>query len=336
MAGSARINLSTFTSRVVAILLLATATLSIGTFRAVAQEATDEVIRVNTNLVTIPVVVTNKAGQRVAGLRSEDFILRSNGESVELKYFASGAERVAIVYLLDSSGSARDFSTHQSETALALFSSFEKRSRMSVLHFKERTEIAARFTSDKRRLLKVFRPKALPGHKTAIFDAVATALQLIASEKADPIERRIIILISDGLDNASALRPSAVISEAQSLGVSIYVLHLPIYHPKDGRLVPRPASRGFRDLAEKTGGEYFKIADVSLALDPKAEYDLAPIIRAIEEDLKGQYLLGFYSDGQGLDRYYRLDVELVRKRGRTIKSLRRGNSTFRSSSIGKE
>jgi hypothetical protein len=56
----------------------------------------------------------------------------------------------------------------------------------------------------------------------------------------------------------------------------------------------RPPSKGFRDLAEKTGGKYFLVGDAKSALRPAAGNDLSPIFQAIEEDLKSQYLLGFY------------------------------------------
>jgi hypothetical protein len=56
--------------------------------------------------------------------------------------------------------------------------------------------------------------------------------------------------------------------------------------------VRRPA-KGFRDLAEKTGGKYFLAGDAKSALLPR-QIDLAPFFQAIEEDLKSQYLLGFY------------------------------------------
>jgi hypothetical protein len=58
--------------------------------------------------------------------------------------------------------------------------------------------------------------------------------------------------------------------------------------------VPRPSSKGFRELAEQTGGRYFRIGDAKSALDPHAHYDLAPVFEAIDNDLRGQYVLGFY------------------------------------------
>ena len=81
-------------------------------------------------------------------------------------------------------------------------------------------------------------------------------------------ERRIVILISDGLDNASRTKPGAVIDAALNNRVSFYVIHLPLFEPRDGRLAVRAPAKGFRDLAEKTGGKYFLAGDVKVGAGP--------------------------------------------------------------------
>jgi Ca-activated chloride channel family protein len=101
-----------------------------------------------------------------------------------------------------------------------------------------------------------------------------------------------VILISDGLDTASKTTAPQVIEAANRTNVSFYVIQFPLFTPSDGRLVPRPAARGFRDLADRTGGKYFVAA--RSALDTNAPVDLAPVFAAIEEDLRSQYVIGFY------------------------------------------
>ena len=103
-----------------------------------------------------------------------------------------------------------------------------------------------------------------------------------------------MILISDGLDNASRNRASRVIKSAIENRVSFYVIHIPLFTPADGRLVVRRPADGFRDLAERTGGKYFLARDARSALSPQTEINLAPIFQAIEDDLRSQFLLGFY------------------------------------------
>jgi Ca-activated chloride channel family protein len=108
------------------------------------------------------------------------------------------------------------------------------------------------------------------------------------------MERRIVLLISDGLDTLSSTKYSDVITAARDRGISFYVIHFQLFTPGGGRLVPRPASKGFRELADQTSGRYFRIGDARSALDPHAHYDLAPVFEAIDNDLRGQYVLGFY------------------------------------------
>jgi len=129
--------------------------------------------------------------------------------------------------------------------------------------------------------------------RTAIFDAAAAAVQAYAPPGENATERRIAILISDGLDTASRANAAGVVAAANQLNVSFYVIQLPLFTPRDGRLVPRPAAKGFRDLADRTGGKYFVAGTARSALDPNAPVDLAPVFAAIEEDLRSQYVIGF-------------------------------------------
>ncbi len=280
-------------------ILFLTLSLQFGLQTTSAQEVPelppDEVVRVDTDLVTIPVSVTDERGRRVAGLALRDFEIRDNGQRVEAAYFAVGAERVSLLFLLDASGSTRDIITQQRETALAIFSRFGERSHVAVMQFREGPELTLAFTTDLGRARPAFQIAALPDRRTAIFDAALAAVRAFASAARQPDERRIIILISDGLDTASATRAAAVVNDARTAGVSFYVIHIPLFEPSDGRLVARRPSKGFRDLALKTGGQFFVVGDARSSLDPRAEHDLRPIFQAITDDLAGQYVLGYHA-----------------------------------------
>jgi VWFA-related protein len=266
---------------------------------ALAQDETpeesDEVVRVSTDLVSVPFFVTDARGRRVAGLTRGDFELSDNGVRVEPAYFAAGAEHVSLLFLLDASGSTRDIITEQRETALALFSHFGAGSRVAVMQFRERAEMKLPFTRDLRRARPAFRIDSLAESRTAIFDAALAAARAFSSATREVAERRIVVLISDGLDNASAERFERAVEEARNAGVTFYCIHLPLYTPRDGRLVARRASKGFRELAERTGGQFFVVGDVRSALDPHAEHDLRPVFQAIAEDLRGQYVVGYHA-----------------------------------------
>jgi VWFA-related protein len=262
---------------------------------ALAQQTGDDedVIRVNTDLLLFPVRIRDKKGQAVVGLTDQDLSLKDQDQVTTGIYFSPGADRVAMLFALDQSGSLRQIIAQQQEAALALFSRFGERSSVAILRFSDKATLVAPFTKDLANARAAFKFRAAPNEQTAIFDAAAEALTAFDDLPPVRTERRIVVLISDGLDTRSRTSPEHVIYDALEKRVSFYVIHLPLFEPRDGRLQVRSPSKGFKDLAEKTGGKYFLVGDAKSALTPR-ENDLTPIFQAIEEDLKSQYLLGFY------------------------------------------
>ena len=254
----------------------------------------DDVVRVTTDLLLFPIRIKNRQGQAVQGLTEKDLSLDDKDRVTTSLYFAPGADRVALVFALDQSGSLREIISQQREAALALFRRFSDRSNIAVLRFAETPAVVAPFDREPEKARLAFSLLAGSNRHTAIFDASAKAVTMFDDLPRVRAERRIVILISDGLDNASRTKPGAVIDAALNNHVSFYVIHLPLFEPRDGRLAVRSPAKGFRDLAEKTGGKYFLVGDVKSALAPVKDIDLTAIFQAIEEDLKSQYLLGFY------------------------------------------
>ena len=258
-----------------------------------AQAPDDDVVRVSTDLLLFPVRIRDKSGNAVPGLTERDLSLKDDDHATTALHFTPGGERIALVFALDQSGSLRQIISQQRDAALALFSRFGERSRVAIIRFAETPKVVAAFGRDTDTARAAF-DFSVNNQHTAIFDAASLAVQTLNELRGDRAERRIVILISDGLDNASTSKPSKVIDDAIHKNVSFYVIHLPLFEPRDGHLAVRQPTKGFRDLAEKTGGKYFLVGDVKSALSPSKINDLNPIFRAIEEDLKSQYLLGFY------------------------------------------
>src|SRR5215472_12427369 len=288
----------------------------------------DDVLRVRTDLITVPTRVLDKRGQRVGGLTRDDFTLQVDGRPTQLDHFSAGTDRVAMAFLLDASGSAREYLAQQRDAALALFARFGSGSQISVIRFGEKIQVAVPFTNDSDQARRGFDFGARSGNHSAIFDSAAAALKLFEQRKKDALERRIIILTSDGLDNASTSSAARVVERARADDVSFYLIHFPLFAPNGEHLGIRPPAKGFRDLADKTGGRYFVAGDVKQALNPDATYDLSPIFLAIADDLAGQYLLGFYPDEASRDgRHHAIDVRLRHDSGgRVVKTLRDGYS----------
>lgn len=252
-----------------------------------------EVISVRTDLVAMPITVTDSRGRRISDLKQQDFVLNDDGRKARIDYFASGAERIALAFVLDSSGSLREQTARQRDAALGLFSRFGPASSVAVIRFGQKAKLLAPFNSEPESARAAF-GVSVSDHRTAIFDAALFAIEAYAARGENSPERRIAILISDGLDTASSANARQVITAANRVNVSFYVIQLPLFTPSDGHLAARPATKGFRDLAEKTGGKYFVAGTAASALDPNAKVDLTPVFAAIEEDLRSQYVIGFY------------------------------------------
>ena len=259
----------------------------------------DEVLRVATDLLLFPARVRDKRVKLPKGLTENDFTLKDPDAVISGLYFSPGVDRVAMVFALDQSGSLRDAIGKQRDAAIGLYRRFSSLSSIAVLHFSDRPTVAAPFVRDISSALGAFDLRAGDNQPTAIFDAAARAVEMFKELPRIRSERRIVILISDGLDNFSQAKPDAVINAAQGDRVSFYIIHLPLFEPRDGRLAVRRPASGFRDLAEKTGGKYFLAHESPLAV--RTAVDLTPIFQAIEEDLRSQYLIGFYLNEKAND-----------------------------------
>jgi Ca-activated chloride channel homolog len=278
-----------------------------------AQETVsdDEVLKVNTELRVFPIRVRDNRGAN-AQLTESDLSVVDKDHVTAGLYLYRGADRVALLFALDESGSLRDIISQQREAALELFKRFGDRSKVAVVRFAETPSLVFDFGRDTAAASEAFSFPARSNQHTAIFDAAIAALKAFEALPRYRSERRIVVLISDGLDNASSTKATQVIAAAMAKNISFYVIHLPLFAPRDGHLAVRPAAKGFRDLAEKTGGKYFLVGNASSALLSSANQsgnNLTPVFQAIEEDLRSQYLLGYYAaDGSRDGREHRFKV----------------------------
>ena len=254
----------------------------------------DDVLRVNTELLIFPIRVRNKDKQPVETLAENELTLVDKEKITSGLYLRHGVDRVALIFALDQSGSTQQIISQQREAALGLLNRFAAQSQVAIIRFTSTPQLAVEFGRDISAARDAFNFPAAQNQRTSVFDAADLAVKSFQVLPRVRSERRIVVLISDGLDNASQRKANEVIKAAIKDRVSFYVIHIPLFTPSDGRLIVRPPASGFRDLAEKTGGMYFLARDARSALAPDTNIDLAPMFKAIEDDLKSQFLLGFY------------------------------------------
>jgi Ca-activated chloride channel family protein len=132
------------------------------------------------------------------------------------------------------------------------------------------------------------------GEATALYDAVFLASQRLAGTSGANGRRRVIVLITDGGDTVKGSRYMQALEQAQRAGALVYsIIIVPIYADA-GRNTG--GEHALIQLAEDTGGKYYYV------VDPK---DLEPAFAHVSDDLRTQYLLGYYAPNRGLDTSFR-------------------------------
>ncbi len=265
--------------------------------------------------VLVPVIV--RAGSGYArGLDAEDFRLRVDGRAVSIESFEPRAEAPAsLVFLQDLSGSMGNGNKLEASQQAVRY--FLDRARpgdeFAVASFaggERRVEVP--FTGEVSALREAVGAWEAYG-TTALHDAVAS-LPKISGEGHNA--KRFILLITDGIDNASRISPEEARRLVRQAQLPVYVLGLRAGNPyevgPEGEKIYRYADV-LNLLAHMTGGRYLPV---------DGPEDLAEALAAIEDDLRHQYVLGF-STGDGRARFRPLAVE-VRGSGLRAVAFRRG------------
>lgn len=180
-----------------------------------AAEEVDEgdVVRVETQLVSVPAVVTNSAGRPVAGLRAESFMLYENGEEQRITNFATTEAPFEIALLLDTSGSTRADVALIRQAASAFVESLRPGDRIAIVGFNSarqgqsvaaRVEVLSKLTGD-RKLLRTAIENLGASNGTPFYDALdRIADEVFREAPRDEVRgRRAIVALTDGVDSTS-------------------------------------------------------------------------------------------------------------------------------------
>jgi VWFA-related protein len=279
----------------------------------------DEIVRVETDLVTVEARVTDGDGKIVNNLRPEDFKLFEDGVELPVSFFSlAQRERqprpVAVVFALDVSGSVTGEELAQLRKAVNAFAGrlADGSSLFAVMSFGTHVKTLQSLTSDAAKLSKALDKLAADrkGLSTHAYDAVDDAVRLLVKKAPRTRERRLlkraVVVVSDGFPVGDTVAPATVIERANASDVSIYTVVLPSF----SRLMaarerkPLPTPLDVSGLAEKTGG-------VGVYADAP---DFEPLFRSLAEEVSATYLLSFYPvpDKRRDGRFHTLRVEVPR------------------------
>jgi VWFA-related protein len=154
-----------------------------------------ETIKIDTNLVMVPVAATAVDGKNVAELRQEEFTVTEDGVKQQISLFATTRLPVNVVLLLDTSASTKDKLALMQAAAVAFVEKLDTADRVKVISFDSKVHELSAFSND-RATLKAAIAKTTSGEGTKLYDAVDLALSSL--RKLDG--RKAIVLFSDGVD----------------------------------------------------------------------------------------------------------------------------------------
>src|SRR5712691_6609875 len=263
------------------------------------EQVPDDIVRIDTDLVSVDVNVTDVTGRTVRNLQQKDFKLYEDGSERPLAFFhlenKSGETRpLAIVFSLDISGSMTPEEIERLRGAMHAFS--EKLAShpavFAVMSFGMHVKTLQNFTTEADKLDRAFDrlAKEPNGLSTHTYDAVDDAIRMLVRHAPRTREGRLIkravLVVTDGFPVGDTVSAPTVIERANAAEASIYVVTLPSY----SRVMPvaaqnpLPTPLDVSGLAELTGGR-------SVYAEEK---NYEALFRALAEEVTSAYVLAFY------------------------------------------
>ncbi|MCA1635492.1 MAG: VWA domain-containing protein [Acidobacteria bacterium] len=161
----------------------------------------DEVVRVESDLVTLNVsVVERSSGRGLKGLAREDFRLEEDGVEQQIAHFESANAPFDLLLLIDLSGSTANVTDILRAAARRFVAATRAQDRVAVVAFSGTTAIVSPLTVDRQALDSAIGKMLRPQGDTRLYDAMDFAMHYLEREAA-PSRRRAVILLSDGLDS---------------------------------------------------------------------------------------------------------------------------------------
>lgn len=179
----------------------------------------DDVIRVETNLVTIPVSVLDRNGRFISGLRQSDFQIFEDGVQQKIEYFAPVEQPFTVILLLDVSPSTSFRIEEIQNAAITFVNQLRQDDRVIVMAFNERVHVLSPPTNNRALLTNAIRQTSF-GDGTSLYDAVDVAI----SQQLRQIQgRKAVVLFTDGVDTTSRrANYQSTVLQAEELDAMIY------------------------------------------------------------------------------------------------------------------
>jgi Ca-activated chloride channel homolog len=241
-----------------------------------------------TRLVVVHATVRNARGELVTGLGRGAFTVYEDGRRQPITLFRNDDVPVSLGLLIDNSGSMRTLRPKIEAAALALVRASNPQDEVFVLNFNDKTRIDVPLTSEVAVLeAGIARVDSIGG--TAMRDAIDLGQTYLAQHGTR--DRRVLLVITDGIDNASTVTRDRIEKQAAAHDTVVFAVGLFSGgdRAKDGR-------HELDRLAERTGGATFY---------PGSVEDIGPVALDIARQIRHQYTMAYAPASQALDGTYR-------------------------------
>jgi VWFA-related protein len=246
---------------------------------------------VSVSSVVLHATVENHKGAPVSGLGKGDFQVYEDGALQQIEFFSHEDIPVTVGLVLDNSGSMGPKRNEVIAAALAFARSSNSQDQMFVVNFNEHVAFGlpadTPFTDQTAQLQRALSKFKTTG-ETALYDALAAAIEHLKKGNRD---KEVLIVVSDGGDNASKHNLSQILAMAGKSDAIIYTIG--IYTVED----PDQKPDALRQLSKATGGEAFF---------PKSVADVVPLCERIAHDIREQYTLAYAPMNRRQDGAYRV------------------------------
>jgi VWFA-related protein len=271
-----------------------------------ACAATGADFRVDSNLVLIPVSVTDARNHAITGLAPGVFRVFDDKTEQTVVHFAREDAPLSVGIVFDLSGSMKD-KLEKSREALAEFlRGANPEDEFCLVEFSNRARLTVPFTSDAGAVVERLR-HAEPHGRTALLDAVYLAMN---SMKHARYARRALLILSDGGDNDSRYTQAEMLRRVREADLWIYAMGI---YDSNTAMLPeeaRPARDLLEALAEESGGRHYAVESAA---------ELPAVAARIGLELRNQYVLGYRpGDNRRDGKYHRVQVKVVEGRHLTV------------------
>jgi VWFA-related protein len=284
---------------------------------------TDAPIKVQTTLVSVPVIVSDRQGRYIPNLKAGDFKLYEDRAEQPISYFDAAEEPLNIALLIDTSKSTQPVMDDIKSACIRFLKELRPQDRAMIVSADYDVHVLSQLTSDRKTLERAVK-SAGRERRLALF--YATRSQRLCTEASNgSTDAKAIILLSDGKDVGSRITEQTLLDEAAESGAMIYTVFFETGFLRRGwidattfprrrvwvgpnRIPPeRPRQNERRRQRvemrnEKAVSFLEKLADVSAGRCYASEAsDLKKTSNLIAEELRHQYRLGFYPDNSKMD-----------------------------------